>query len=488
MSTAGLDARLAQAQALLQRGDVNGASTMCREILAADRKHLNAILVSAEIAIIAGRPRDAQKHAGDAVRLHPKHAGLRAKIGHLMQRLGEYTKALEQYEKALRLEPGLVEASVGKAESLERLGRYDRARQTLDELSRKGRLDAAGGTALMRLHLHDNDPAAAAAVGEDLRTRDGVPPLARRGCLFELARAYERLDRIDDAFSTVLEANQCGAIPFDAAAHARRVNDIIDAFPPERFTNPPAPASVKPDEFDPIFIVGLPRSGSTLIERILHAHPNAHGIGESPALHHVAQHLPQQLGTTTPFPACAAELTPESITAARKSYFALAGRSTERKRLVDKNLGNALRVGLIRLLFPNAVVIHATRQPLDLCLSCFFEPLSPAHVPYASRLEDLAAYWGEQQRLMAHWHAVVPGPPLNLAYEDLVGDQEPTTRTLLEACGLPWHEGCLQFHKVNRAEQTLSFDQVRRPLYKSSVGRAEKYAEHIAPLRTGLGL
>ena len=201
------------------------------------------------------------------------------------------------------------------------------------------------------------------------------------------------------------------------------------------------------------------------MEQIIASHPDAAGAGELPFIERLAA------GS-------------KSIDDAASEYLShLAG--FERSRVVDKMPGNFLHLGFIALLFPRARIIHISRDPLDTCLSCYFQHFKDGHA-YSHSLDDLGFVYREYEKTMAHWRTL-PLRMLEIRYEDIVADQKRETRRLLEYCGLPWDERCLRFHETKRFVRTASYDQVRQPLYARSVGRHRAYAEFLAPLRAALG-
>lgn len=240
----------------------------------------------------------------------------------------------------------------------------------------------------------------------------------------------------------------------------------------------------------PVFIVSMPRSGSTLIEKMLAAHPDVHGGGELNLMHMIAtsiwaRHI-KPAGSE--FPTSVASLSPTLLADAGRFYVneikKLAG---DKKviRITDKMPHNFIYVGLIRLLLPRARIIHCSREPLDTCLSCFKHLFSGVHA-YAYDLQDLGHYYRHYQRLMAHWNRVLPGWMLEVSYEALVQDQAGELRRILEFCDLPWNAACLKFHESKHHALTASSVQVSKPLYSNAIAYWRNYAAHLDPLRKAL--
>ena len=231
-----------------------------------------------------------------------------------------------------------------------------------------------------------------------------------------------------------------------------------------------------------IFIVGLPRTGSTLIEQILASHSEVDGTHELPELSQLSQNLPAADFIRSHFPENVVDL-------AQDAYQSLGGEYLERTRkyrsgkafFTDKNPGNFMHIGLLQLILPNAKVIDARRHPLDTCLGCF-KQLFARGQSFSYDLEELGEYYLQYQRLMDHWDAVLPGKVLPVQYEEITADLESQIRRILEHCDLPWDENCLRFYETKRDVRTASSEQVRRPIYKSSVNLWRHYESQLTEL------
>jgi hypothetical protein len=240
------------------------------------------------------------------------------------------------------------------------------------------------------------------------------------------------------------------------------------------------------DSDRPIFIVGMPRSGTTLVEQIISAHPQVHGAGEIPLL---ANWLASSRGRDeAPYPDWARTMTSGDCANIGQIYLnALPAIAPPERRITDKWVDNFEHLGLIHVCLPNAVIIHCQRDPRDTCLSCFGIRFV-AGQQYSYDLAELGRYWRAYDRLMDHWRAVLPpGRMLEVPYEAVVGDVEGWARRLIAHCGLEWDDACLRFHESRRQVRSASFAQVRRPIYAASVGRWRPFAGHLGPLLETLG-
>jgi len=237
----------------------------------------------------------------------------------------------------------------------------------------------------------------------------------------------------------------------------------------------------------PVFIVGMPRSGTTLAEQILASHPDVYGAGELPDL----QDIVQQMQAARPgkgYIGYLEQLTPRELALAAERYLAASGvRAGEALHVVDKMPTNFWYLGIISLLFPGARIFHMRRDPRDVCLSIYFQRFG-AGMTFTTDLEELAAYYAAYTRVMDYWHAVLGIEILDVQYEELVADQENMIRRMIGFCGLAWDDRCLGFYKSDRDVNTPSYDQVRQPMYSRSVGRWQHYRKQLAPLTAALGL
>jgi len=226
------------------------------------------------------------------------------------------------------------------------------------------------------------------------------------------------------------------------------------------------------------------RSGSTLTEQIIDAHPQGRGLGELETLPRVLHETIGDDLLSTAWP----KFNPEQLESIGKQYLQGTVCSTNESRLVDKQLGNYQYVGVIKKLFPNAKVIHCTRNPMSMGISCYSQKLPPHTNAWASSLHSIGHFYNEYMRLMCHWESILGDEMLQVSYEELASNQETTTRKILEFCGLDFDERCMRFWETGRTVITLSQDQVRKPMYTSSVARHERFGELLEPLRDAIGV
>ncbi|CAL8470109.1 g9651 [Coccomyxa elongata] len=421
--------------------------------------------------------------------------------GKILGMLGREEEAQMAYAEAAEVAHGVAPGSYAKA--LASLKQFDSAQiGAMEEAVRFLKLSADGGS-----------QEAGEEVEEDLET--GAARRRRRGkaavkslsdlqaewawladmrredqpwLFFALYKAYESQGNYEKAWQNLLEANrrQRDTYNYNSKEEGRMVQGLREAFP-LRDADPSVAHALSGEaglkEPGPIFVVGLPRSGSTLIEQILASHPQVFGAGEDTAF---APLLPLLFSILRGEPSEAAQ-TPADVGAvymAKMQARIPEGRNAT--HIVDKMLRNAYNMAYIRMTLPGACLIHAVRHPLDVALSCFAQPFEGRGLPWASQLDEITAAVKNHHDMMEHWEALLPGHILAVPYEALVADQEGWTRRMLQHCGLPWDDAVLRFHDTQRDVHTASVTQVRQKIYRSSVGKWKKYGDMLQPVREAL--
>jgi tetratricopeptide (TPR) repeat protein len=315
----------------------------------------------------------------------------------------------------------------------------------------------------------------------------GLPaPLLADAC-FQLAKLYDSVGRFEQAWAAAARANEAKGARFDPDEFDRRTDAMIGAWTRERVERLPGAERTEL----PLLIVGMPRSGTTLVEQILASHPAVAAGGELPDLARAVIRLSGGLKADPPLLDSPEALTAGAIARESERYRArLAGvaarRGGEVTRVTDKMPLNALHLGVVRAIAPGARVVWCRRDPLDTCTSCWLQNFAGSN-PFAYDLTHLGRFHRSLERVMRHWQAALGLEILELPYEQLVAEQALWTRRLLEFAGLAWDERCLRYYESDRVALTLSNDQVRRPVFASSIGRWRRYEAWLGPLRAALG-
>lgn len=283
-------------------------------------------------------------------------------------------------------------------------------------------------------------------------------------------------------------ANRNRGVMFNPELHESSVRAIIAGWSAERMARLPRARNRKSSQL--VFILGMPRSGTSLVEQIIASHPDAYGGGE---LNFVAMAARELLLPTLEQPSLVERL--ENLRQSvidresQKVQKQMTAPASRAKRFTDKLPQNFMHIGMIELLFPEATIIHTKRDPRDICISCHTRLFGGgANQPYAADLDHLGRYYNAYERIMEHWKEVSSLPILEVQYEELVADLEGHARKLIDHIGLPWDDACLRFHETKRDVVTESTDQVRQPIYTSSIGRWKRFERQLAPLSEALGL
>jgi len=472
------------ARALAGIGRADEAVAACRRALAIDDAQVMTWELLGLCLRRAGDLDGAAQALARAVALAPAAAPLRDQLGLVRFTLGQVEEAVASFTEAEHLAPHqpLLATHVGMA--LSARGDRDGARAAFERA-----LTVAPGHAEALRNL------AEMAVGDEgvstLRGRVEAALAAQPGAseqselLFALGRLRDREGDYAAAFDAFAAANRLRRQqqPFDRDAQREFIDAIIETFSPEFMAR--AAAIADPSE-RPVFILGMPRSGTTLVEQIIASHRQVHGAGELTFFPEQVPALVRRAGQVSSYPRGIGRRLGELAALAPRYLALLAARAGEARRVSDKMPYNFLYLGVIGALFPRARIIHCQRNPLATCHSIFTRDLAGSH-PYSYDLEGLAAAYIGYRRLMDHWRQVLVMPRLELSYEALLDDQAGETRRMVEFLGLPWDADCLRFHESKRAVATASQWQVRRPLYAEARDHWRHYQAQFAPLETALG-
>ncbi len=432
-----------------------------------------------------GRGAEALSSLDAALAVQPHFAEAHNNRGRVLKDLSRWHEALASFEAAVVSNPDFAEAHDNRGLLLSQLGRLDEAVQALETA-----IDLAPSTPRFYYHLaitrSFRPGELRLAAMQDLSRREELAPEARAELHFALAKALADTGDHAGSFQNLATGNALKrqATAYDEAAALDALGRVRSAFTPQLMSSNPGEGD---PSTAPIFIVGIPRSGSTLVEQILASHPKVFAAGERDDFGDaVAAQFALAGGAA--FPEGVATISGPGLRGLGAHYLKrLRFLAPAAERIVDKTLDNFRYVGLIRLALPNARIIHIRRDPVATCLSCF-SLLFGGELAYAYDLGELGRYYRAYERLMAHWRTVLPAEAmLEVQYEALVGDLEGQAKRLLAYCGLEWDPGCLNFHRTERPVRTMSAAQVRRPLYSSSIGAWRAYEPFLGPLIEALG-
>ena len=503
--------QLIEAAAALHENRLDIAERLLKSYLKADPFEVRAIRMLAELAARIGRLKDSEVLLRRALEIAPNFTAARANLAMVLGRLGRPAEALELLDELFEVEPEAIGHTNLKAATLGRLGDFEQAIQlyeaVIERAPQQPRVWLSYGHMLKTVGRTEEGVAAyrkAIAIKPGLgeawwslanlktvrfteddiaamRTALAAPNLAdndRFHLDFALGKALHDAGRSDEAFAHYASGNaqRRRYHPFRSGEITQLVNRSIEQFTGELLLRPggnPARA--------PIFIVGMPRAGSTLIEQILSSHSLVEGTTELPDLPAIARGRGR-------YPASAVELDDAERRAAGEEYLkrTAAQRRTERPIFIDKLPNNWMFAPFIHWILPNAKIIDARRHPLGCCMANFRQHFARGQ-DFTYDLEDLGAYYSNYVRLMAHVDRVLPGRVHRVTYERMVEDTESEVRALLDYCGLEFEPACLEFYKTDRAVRTPSAQQVRQPIYRNATDEWRRYEEFLGPLRGELG-
>jgi tetratricopeptide (TPR) repeat protein len=443
-----------------------------------DPNHADAL---GNIAVLFGersQPARARPYLQRLTRIRPFSGTAFAKAARNSLLLDDANEALRLGRKAVRLMPELADARLTLAEALEATGRFRQAKFQYLAILRRDPRHVNALTRLLSMKRTSIDTSHAADARELIDSGQLQPPEQAQLHL-ALARYLDQRQQYDAAFEHLTAGNAISwkKQAFDSALFSRAADGIMAVFTEEFFRR----RSVHGAESKrPIFIVGMPRSGTTLVEQILASHPAVAAGGELSTIPNLAAEVGR---VAEPYPHGIRRLDGGMLERLATRYLErLDNVSQEAAHVTDKLPFNYMHLGLIGTLFPDAAVIHCRRDPLDTCLSCYFTSFGD-NLLFAGELTALGRYYVDYRRMMDHWRRALPKPPLDVQYERLVDDTEGTVKSILAFCGLGWDPACMSFYRTDRGIRTPSRWQVRQPVYSDSIGRWRHYERYLQPLR-----
>ena len=422
-----------------------------------------------------------------ALAIKPDFAEARIDLGKALAALHRTDEAIDCYRRVLAAAPGMAEAHSGLGAILQTLGRLAESRQRLETAVRLAPGNAEYYRSLVqaqRIAIGDPHLDAMEKLAQGVATLSRSEQIALH---FALGKAYADLEKHKPAFDHLLQGNALKRkqVRYDETAGFAMFERVKAVFTPELMRQKRGlgdPSNV------PVFILGMPRSGTTLAEQMLASHPNIFGAGE---LRDIATALTEFDGRNhgqAPFPEIVPHLSGAQLREFGARYVStVAALAPTAARITDKMPGNFVFVGLIHLALPHARIVHTRRDPIDTCLSCFSQEFASG-LQWSYDLGELGRFYRQYEALMEHWRRVLPaGVMLEVQYEELVADFEQQARRIVAYCGLEWDERCLAFHETQRPVRTASATQVRQPIYRSAIGRWRAYEPWLGPLLDALG-
>jgi len=478
-------AHLGTANSLRDLGKRTEAIARYRLTLALNPSFAEAYFYLGSMFLEQDRKADAIALLRKAMALKPSYREARIALANALDNDGQIEEAKEAYRQLIKENKNFAGAYNNLANILKSQGEMDEAISLYEEALKINPSNVQAHYNLSRTRKAKSDHKEIARLESMLEAPD-LPKPEKVNIHFSLGKIYDDLGRHDDAFKQYKEGNSLDerASPFNPKAHKALVERLKRVFNKQRFARCQGFGS---ESKAPVFVVGLPRSGTTLIEQVLAGHPDVFGAGELDQISRLINAIPAEISGSAPYPESAGDL--DAVTACRlgESYITYTkGLSGGSLRTVDKMPANFMHLGFISLMLPNARIIHSRRQPMDSCLSCYFQHFTTP-MPFSNDLKSLGQYYQGYENIMDHWRKMLPLEILDVQYEDMIFKHEETCRRIVDFCGLEWDKACLQFQKSKQAVKTASSWQVRQPLYGTSVARWRKYESSLAPLKESLG-
>ncbi len=430
----------------------------------------------ANALLTAARPREAEPLIRGFLERRPDSLPAMLTLANILEHMNRLGEAAGVLGRVLERHPTSDAALAGLARCLRAEGRYKEALAILEPVIAAAPT-ANQAMAVAPIYLAEKRFAECRDLFERVLAQEHLPGPVRASLLFGLGQARQGLKDYDGAFRAFKSANDLFPKAFNRQHRLRLYKEIREVFSADSIRTGPR---ARVDAGRCVFIVGMPRSGTSLVEQILDAHPRVFGAGELVTLPETVSELAREIGGHAP--ACLGALTQDLLDRGGRRYVEHVARlAPQAERITDKLPHNFEMLGLINRMLPGARVIHCRRDPIDNCVSCYFTQLSAWH-SYSNDLSHLGWAYGQYLRLMEHWRAACDLPVLDVQYEDVVADLETHARRIVDFVGLEWDERCLKFYETERAVTTASVDQVRRPIYTSSVARWKRYGDRFNPL------
>ena len=507
--------RVATAAQAFARGQTEEAEKICRQVLREHPNEVDAMRLLASIANKLEQRDDAIVLLERAVELKPKFAGAWADLaetytesekfgealdavqrviklqpnmpfGHMIRgsilgKKDDHEGAINAFKEALEIEPEHIGSNMGLGNTLKTIGRYDEAVKSYKKCIEAQPLFSEAYWSLANLKTYSFDDDEIKNMEKHVQSQD-LTPASKAFFHIAIANAKEKQMKYGEAwyhFHTGNELRRTSEI-YDSVTTQVTHDALIETFD-EEFVNSTKGSGCQSDA--PIFILGLPRSGSTLIEQILASHSQVEGTRELPDISLLGRRLTKSKPPGIKYPDAVKHMTDEEKTEYGESYLETSKRyRTDKPRFIDKMPNNFAHIGFIKTILPNAKIINAKRHPLDSCVSSF-KQLFYKGQSWSYDLFEIGEYYLEYERMMDHWHSLYPGEIYDIQYENIVNNQEDESRALIQYCGLDWEDSCLRFYENKRSVNTASSEQVRQPIYKGAMYAWKNYESEIGALK-----
>lgn len=414
-----------------------------------------------------------------SVKKNPNYLDAHYNLGCAYQGLGEHDMALKHYRQAKKINPTATQPVTAIANSLEKQGKNEKALKQIDPLIKQNIITTDVVTTYARICINTRSYLEGIELSNKfLGTTKStlIPPISEQEIRFNLGDLYNKNKEYDKAFQQYKIANEIRPHKYNRTATEDYFKSITQIFSQNEITNLPISNNLSDT---PIFIVGMPRSGTSLIEQILASHNKISGAGELPYIADIANKTNSSYDA---YPGSIKNVDTSFLNEQSKNYMSLLRKhGLGEKYVTDKMPHNFIYIGLIKMLFPNCKVIHCLRDPVDVCLSIYFHNFNSNH-PYSDNLANLGHYYNQYKKLISHWSKIYDDSIHNVSYENIISEPKKHITELLNHLDLEWQDNCSKFYENKRTVNTPSYSQVRQPIYNTSIKRWKNYEQHIDDL------
>ncbi|MDH5388257.1 MAG: sulfotransferase [Gammaproteobacteria bacterium] len=477
------EAHCSLANLLVAKGDIEAAKDHLNHVIELNPNKSDAYFILGRIEQEAGAHKIAILYFEKTIKLDSNNINALNGIATSLMNLARKNDAKNYYKKALKIDKGDIGAISGLALVYASSGDYKKSGELINPILDKKIINPSIGLAFAQICRYLNKCSEAIAYIETVLKLPSLPKPMIKSLNISIGQLLDKKGEFDRAFSHFKIGNDVMRNMYEAVSHKKQIDEIMEVFNSDFYMKHSGAYSL---DTTPVFIVGMPRSGTSLTEQILAAHSEVFAAGELTYLYELTMGSKLNVNNKKQYPGLIKEASNDQLRKVADEYLSKTAKlSNNAHYVIDKMPHNFYLLGLIQLIFPKSKIIHCTRDPLDTSLSIYFQDFTDGH-QYSNDLFNIGTHYNQYQYLMDYWDKVLNIPILHVAYEDLVSDQEMSTRKILEFIGLEWEDDCMNFHKVDREVNTASVHQVRQPMYKDSLNRWRNYEKYLSGLKEGL--
>jgi tetratricopeptide (TPR) repeat protein len=468
-----------------KKSDNQKANELCRKSIAINKKNQESISFLVKLLVKLGDEaldknllEKADANFGEALTYNVNDASLFYKAALVASKRGNFERSIKLAERAIKINNNYIEAQAHIASVYEMIGDVDYSNKIVENLQRDYPSNSTVNIVFAQFSLRTKQQEKGINVLENMLLRKNITKANLISACMFLGKLYDSIKQYEPAIKYFKQANSVLYTNYDPSSYEKYISSLINYFSSDKYQSIPE-SDNSTDEL--IFIVGMPRSGTSLLEQIISSHSNVYGAGELTHVFNVVDTMQVEVFSNA-YPGCLDKANTKLMNSlASKLYSKIRGEDLSSKKITDKLPHNYHHIGFLHKLFPNAKFINCTRDARDSCLSCYFQNFAGYH-PYSSSLRTLGLHYLEYERLMNHWINVLDIPILTVSYEDVVLDTRKEVEIIFNFLELEWEEECMKFYENKRTVATASYNQVNKNIYTASVGRWKNYKGHISEL------